>query len=169
MPLQTVEEAAELYSRVSAQPNAIFADACRQLCGAWNLTGLRQWSANSSAAGGVQAAVDREYLPCDVARTLAARSCRLVLDGTDDCRQNRAGNAATGHLADDAADIRRRGGVGEQRNQHAEDLSPDAAPDRTRDGVSKRTEIDVLGGACGNIAADGAADDDMTRYSPDPV
>jgi hypothetical protein len=60
MPLQTVEEAAELYSRVSAQPNEIFADACRQLCGAWNLTGLRQWSANSSAAGGVQAAVDRE-------------------------------------------------------------------------------------------------------------
>src|SRR5437879_5152002 len=63
-----------------------------------------------------------------------------VLDGADDCGENRTGNTAAGHLADDAADIRRRGTIGEQRNQHAEELSPGAAADRARDGISKRTK-----------------------------
>jgi hypothetical protein len=40
-----------------------------------------------------------------------------------------------------------------------EALSPDAAADCAGDGISKRTEIDILGGACGDISADGAADD----------
>ncbi len=39
------------------------------------------------------------------------------------------------------------------------DLSTNAAADGTRDGISKRTEIDILGGAGGNISADGAAND----------
>jgi len=41
----------------------------------------------------------------------------------------------------------------------AEDLSPGATADCTRDRISDRTEIDILGGACGNIPAHGAADD----------
>src|SRR5205823_13217761 len=56
---------------------------------------------------------------------------RPVLDGADDCGENSTGHAATGHLADDAADIRCRGAIGEQRNQHTEELSPGAAADRT--------------------------------------
>src|SRR5258708_31016469 len=84
---------------------------------------------------------------------------RPVLDGADDRGQDRPCNAATGHLADDAADIRCRGGIGEQRDQHAEDLAPDATADRTRAGISKWTEIDILGGARRNIAADSAAAD----------
>src|SRR5437016_1882078 len=55
---------------------------------------------------------------------------RPVLDGADDCGENSTGHAATGHLADDAADIRCRGAIGEQRNQHTEELSPGAAADR---------------------------------------
>jgi hypothetical protein len=90
---------------------------------------------------------------------IAACSSRPVLDGADDRRENRARDAATGHLADDAADIRRRGGICKQWNQHAEDLPPDAAADSARDGVSKRTEIDILGCAPGDISSDGAADD----------
>jgi hypothetical protein len=86
-------------------------------------------------------------------------SCCPALDSTDDRRENGTRNAATGHLADDAADIWRRGRIGEQRNQHAEDLSAYAATNRTRDSVSKRTEIDILGGTRDNISADGAADD----------
>jgi hypothetical protein len=86
-------------------------------------------------------------------------SRRPVLDGADDCGKNGAGNATTGHLADDAADIRRRCTIGKQRNQHAEDLSSDAAADSPRDGVSKGSEIDILGRAGGDIAAYGAADD----------
>src|ERR1700720_1867045 len=84
---------------------------------------------------------------------------RPVFDGAHNRRQHCPCNAATGHLADDAADIRRRGRIGEQRNQHAEDLSAYAATNRTRDGVSKRTEIDILGCVRGDISADGAADD----------
>jgi hypothetical protein len=99
-------------------------------------------------------------------------------DGAHNRRQHCPCNAATGHLADDAADIRRRGGIGEQRDQHAEDLPSDAAADRARNGVSKRTEIDILGRARGNVSADGAADDlydQIDEYSrhgailPDPV
>jgi hypothetical protein len=92
---------------------------------------------------------------------IAERSSRRrpVLDGTDDRRENGTRDAATGHLADDAADIRRRGRIGQQRNQHAEDLSAHAATHRTCDGVSKRTEIDIPGRARGNISADGAADE----------
>jgi hypothetical protein len=92
---------------------------------------------------------------------IAERSSRRgpVLDGTDDRRENGTRNAAPGHLADDAADIRRQGGIGEQRNQHAEDLSSYSATNRTCDSVSKRTEIDIFGCARGDISADGAADD----------
>jgi len=90
---------------------------------------------------------------------IAERSSRPILDGADDRRENSTRNAATGHLTDDAADIRRRGGIGEQGNQHSEDLSPDAAADRTRDGISDCTEIDILGRSRGNISADGAADE----------
>src|SRR6202171_203293 len=64
---------------------------------------------------------------------------RPVLDGTDDRRENGTRDAATGHLADAAADIRRRGGIGEQRYQHAQDLCAYAATNRTCDGVSKRS------------------------------
>jgi hypothetical protein len=84
---------------------------------------------------------------------------RPVLDGADDRGENRTGDAATGDLADDAADIRRRGAIGQQRNQHTENLSADTAADGARDGISKRAEIDVLGRAASDIAADGAADD----------
>src|SRR5713101_9816353 len=92
---------------------------------------------------------------------IAERSSRRrpVLDGTDDRRENGTRDAATGHLADDAADIRRRGRIGEQRNQHAEDLSAYAATHRTCDGVSKRAEIDILSCARGDISAYGTADD----------
>jgi hypothetical protein len=86
-------------------------------------------------------------------------SGRFILDSADDGGEYRTRNAATGYLADDAADIWRRSRVGEQRNQHAEDLPPGAAADRTCDGVSNRPKIDVLGGARGDIPADGAADD----------
>jgi hypothetical protein len=90
---------------------------------------------------------------------IASRSAGFVLDGANDGREHGARNAATGHLADNAADIRRRGRIGEQWKQHSEDLSPDAAADGTRKRVSKRTEIDILGSARGDISADGAADD----------
>jgi hypothetical protein len=90
---------------------------------------------------------------------MVERSSRPVLDGADDRRKNRTRDAATGHLTDDAADVRRRGAIGEQGNQHPQDLSADAAPDRTRDGISDCTEIDILGCAAGNIPTDGAADD----------
>src|ERR1700730_17753847 len=53
---------------------------------------------------------------------------RPVFDGAHNRRQHCPCNAATGHLADDAADIRRRGGIGEQRDQHAEDLPPTPPP-----------------------------------------
>src|SRR5258708_14343332 len=82
---------------------------------------------------------------------------RPVLDGADDRGQDRPRNAATGHLADDAADIRCRGGIGEQRDQHAADLSPDATADATRDGISKRTDIDILDGPRPTLTADCAA------------
>jgi hypothetical protein len=39
------------------------------------------------------------------------------------------------------------------------DPLPDAAANRPRKGVSKRTEIDILGCARGGISTDGAADD----------
>src|ERR1700761_3383255 len=86
-------------------------------------------------------------------------SRRPVLDGTDDRGEDGTGYAAAGDLADDAADIRRRAGIGQQRNQCAQNLSSDAAAHCTGDGISKRTEIDVLGRAGGDIAADRAADD----------
>src|ERR1700722_17784677 len=57
-------------------------------------------------------------------------SGRTVLDRADDCSEDGACNAATGRLADDGADIRRRCGIGEQRNQHAEKLAAGAAADR---------------------------------------
>src|SRR3954452_21756994 len=107
--------------------------------------------------------------------TSAAPSARLVLDRADDRGENGSGNATAGHLADDAADVRGRSAVGEQRNQHAENLTAGAAANGTHDGIHKRPEIDVLGRASCDIAADGAADDlddqideqsDMTRYSP---
>jgi hypothetical protein len=47
----------------------------------------------------------------------AFRSGRLVLDGADDRGEDGTGNAAAGDLADNAADTRRRGAIGEQRNQ----------------------------------------------------
>src|ERR1700730_2410575 len=86
-------------------------------------------------------------------------SRRPVLDGADDCGQNGAGHAATGHLADNAADIRGRGAIGQQRNQHTKDLSPGAAADRTRDGISERAKINILARAGSDIAADRATDD----------
>src|ERR1700733_13804861 len=86
-------------------------------------------------------------------------SSRPVLDGAHDRRQHGASNAATGNLTDDAADIRRRCGIGKQWNQHAEDLSAGAAADGARDGISKRAEIDILGGAGRNVSTDGAAND----------
>jgi len=109
----------------------------------------------------IVSALQRGTHSCPAPFTIAERASRRrhVLDGADDRRKNGTRDAATGHLADDAADIRRRGGIGKQRNQHAEDLSPDAAANRPREGVSKRTEIDILGGARGGISADGAADD----------
>src|SRR6202051_4776187 len=76
---------------------------------------------------------------------------RPVLDRADDRRQHGARNATTGNLTDDAADIRRRGGIRKQWNQHAKDLSAGAAADGARDGISKRTEIDILGGAGRNV------------------
>jgi hypothetical protein len=109
---------------------------------------------------------------------IADRSSRPVLDGADDRRENGTRDAATGDLTDDASDIRRRGRIGEQGNQHAENLSPDAAADCTRDGIPDCTEIDILGGAPGNISADGPADDlddqidEQSRHGatlPDPV
>jgi hypothetical protein len=85
-------------------------------------------------------------------------SC-LVLEGADDRGENGTGNAATGDLADNTADIRRRSRIGEQRNQHAEDLSSGAAADGARQRVSERAEIDILGRTRGDIPTDGAADD----------
>jgi hypothetical protein len=38
-------------------------------------------------------------------------------------------------------------------------LSANAAADSARDGISKRTEIDILGDAGRNVSTDGAADD----------
>src|SRR5258708_37793320 len=55
----------------------------------------------------------------------ADRSGRFVLDRADNRGEHGAGHAATGHLADDAADIRRRGGIGQQRNQR---ICPPAPP-----------------------------------------
>jgi hypothetical protein len=86
-------------------------------------------------------------------------SRRPVLDGADDRREHGAGNPTASDLADDAADIRRRGTIGKERDQHTEDLSPGAAADCTGDGISERTKIDILGCAAGNIAAYGATDD----------
>ena len=90
---------------------------------------------------------------------IASRSSCLILDGADDGGENGTRNTPTGHLADDAADIRRRGRIGEQRKEHSENLSPDPAADCTREGVPKRTEVDILGGTRGDISADGAAND----------
>src|SRR5206468_9654247 len=73
--------------------------------------------------------------------------------------ENGTGDTATGDLADDAADIRRRGAIGQQWNQHTEQLSSGTAANGARDGISKRPKIDVLGGAACDIAADGAAND----------
>jgi hypothetical protein len=94
---------------------------------------------------------------------MADGSGRLVLEGADDRGKNGPRHAATGDLADDAADIRRRSRIRQQRDQHAEDLSAGAAADGARERVAERAEIDVLGRPRGDIAADGA---DMTRYSP---
>jgi hypothetical protein len=80
-----------------------------------------------------------------------------VLESADDRGENGAGNAAAGHLADNAADIRGRGAIGKQRDQHTEDLSPGAAADRACDGISQRAKIDILGRTGGDIAADRAA------------
>src|SRR5450631_4615863 len=115
----------------------------------------------SIGAATIVGAVERGTHWCPAPFMIAERSSRRrpVLDGTDDRRENGTRNAATGHLADDAADIRRRGGIGEQRNQHAEDLSAYAATNRACDGVPERTEIDILGCARGDVSADGAADD----------
>jgi hypothetical protein len=90
---------------------------------------------------------------------MADGSGRLVLEGADDRGKNGARHAATGDLADDAADIRRRSRIRQQRDQHAEDLSTGAAADGARERVAERAEIDVLGRPRGDIAADGAADD----------
>ena len=90
---------------------------------------------------------------------IADRSGRPVLDGADDRGENGTGDTAAGDLADDAADIRRRSRIRQQRDQHAEDLSTGAAADGARERVAERAEIDVLGRPRGDIAADGAADD----------
>ncbi len=88
------------------------------------------------------------------------------------------GHAATGHLADNAADIGRRGAIGEQRNQHAEQLSSGAAADGPDDGVCNVPRSMFLAAPGDDIAADGSADNlddevdehpDMSRHSPDPV
>jgi hypothetical protein len=103
------------------------------------------------------AAYTRDTQWCPV--QIASRSGGFILDGAYDGRENGTRNAAAGYLADDAADIRRRSRIGEQWNQHSEDLSAGAATDGTRKRVSQCPEIDILGGACGDISADGAADD----------
>jgi len=101
-----------------------------------------------------------------------------VLDGADDRREYGTGNAAAGHLADDAADIRCRGGIGQQWDEHAEQLSPGPAANGAGDGVPKGAEIDVFGCVAGDIAADRATDDlndqidERSRHDlilPDPV
>src|SRR3984957_14279659 len=89
----------------------------------------------------------------------AGMSGRLVLQCADDCGENGTRHATAGDLADDATDIRRRGAVGEQRKQHAKDLSPDTTADGSCDRIPERTEIDILGRAGGDISADSAADD----------
>src|SRR3984885_13862662 len=86
-------------------------------------------------------------------------SGRTVLDRADDCSEDGACNAATGRLADDGADIRRRCGIGQQRNQRTEKLAAGAAADRARDGISNCAEIDVLGGTSSYVSSDGASDD----------
>ena len=125
----------------------------------------------------IVSALQRGTHSCPAPFMTAERSSRRrpVLDGADDRRENGTRDAATGHLADDAADIRRRGGIGKQRNQHAEDLSPDAAANGPREGVSKRTEIDILGCARDGIPPMAPlticmirlmSKPDMMRYSP---
>ena len=105
-------------------------------------------------------------------------SGRPVLDGADDRGENGAGDAATGDLAYDAADIGRRGAIGQQRNQHAEKLPAGTAADGARDGISKRAEIDVLGRAPATLPPMAPLTiwmirlmsiPDMTRHSRDPV
>src|ERR1700674_3061332 len=87
---------------------------------------------------------------------IADRLSRLALESADDRRENGTRHATTGHLADDAADIRCRSAIGEQRKQHAEDLSPDAAANSPRDSIPECTEIDILGRARRDVSADGA-------------
>jgi hypothetical protein len=70
-------------------------------------------------------------------------SRRPILDRADDCRQHGACHAATCDLADNAADVRCGSAIGKQRNQRAEKLSPGSATDCARDGISKRTEIEL--------------------------
>jgi mannose-6-phosphate isomerase-like protein (cupin superfamily) len=86
-------------------------------------------------------------------------SRRPVLDRANDRRENGAGNATASDLAHDTTDIRRGGAVGQQRDQHTEDLSPDATTHCARDCVSKRAQIDGLGRIGGDISTDSAADD----------
>src|ERR1700722_6652502 len=83
----------------------------------------------------------------------------LVLESADDRGENGPRHATSGDLADDAADIRCRSAVGEQRQQHAEDLSPDAAADGAGDSISDCPEFDVLRRARRDISTDSAADD----------
>src|SRR5262249_1659359 len=92
-------------------------------------------------------------------RTGPLSSRSAVLDDADDRCEHGPSHAAACNLSDNAADIRRRGAIGEQRNQHAEDLAPDPATDRSGDGVSKRPQIDILGGIGDDVAADRATDD----------
>src|SRR6266705_2824704 len=62
----------------------------------------------------IVSALQRGTHSCPAPFMIAERSSRRrpVLDGADDRRENGTRDAATGHLADDAADIRRRGGIG---------------------------------------------------------
>jgi hypothetical protein len=92
----------------------------------------------------------------------------LVLEGADDCGENGTGNAATGDLADNAADIRRRSRIRKQRNQYAENLSSGAAADGARKRVSEGTEIDVLGRSSGDISTDGPLTIWMSRLMSNP-
>src|SRR5712691_1391674 len=65
----------------------------------------------------IVSALQRGTHSCPAPFMIAERSSRRrpVLDGADDRRENGTRDAATSHLADNAADIRRRGGISKPR------------------------------------------------------
>ena len=103
---------------------------------------------------------------------------RLVLDCTDDCCEKSTRDPATGHLTDDATDIWCRSCIGKQRKEHPENLSANTAANCACYRISKCAEINILGGSCNDISANGAADElydqinENSRHSvvsPEPI